>query len=101
MQQRRGAGGADVGRQALEHDADQAAAAVSAGREATVAFGAPAGAPQDYEGTEHEDLGNTAGGDKITVVTTNGVRLTYGEMVALSGDFYRSPEALMNRRRRS
>ena len=30
------------------------------------------------------------------MVTKNGVRLTYGEMVALSGDFYRSPEALMN-----
>ena len=55
-----------------------------------------AGIEQHYEANEHEGLGNTAGGDKITIVTKSGVRLTYGQVVALSGDFYRSPEALMN-----
>ena len=66
------------------------------GRPRDVLLGAPAGIEQHYEANEHEGLGNTAGGDKITIVTKSGVRLTYGQVVALSGDFYRSPEALMN-----
>ena len=92
-QQRRGPIGGDVGTAALEADAERAAAS---GRPDDVLLGAPAGLPQAYEANEHEGLGNAAGGDKVTIVTKNGVRLTYGQVVALSGDFYRSPEALMN-----
>lgn len=92
-QQRRGPIGGEVGTAALEADAERAAAS---GNPEDVLLGAPAGRPQAYEANEHERLGNTAGGDSITIVTSSGVRLTYGQVVALSGDFYRSPEALMN-----
>ena len=96
VQQRRGREGAGVGRMALEHDADKAAAAAVEGRPARVALGAARGTPQAFEANEHTDLGNVAGGDQIKIVTTTGITLSYGEVVALSGDFYRSPEAVMN-----
>lgn len=50
---------------------------------------------QRYEAWEHRQLGDAFGGDQRRVTLPNGVTLTYGQIVALSGDFYRSPEALM------
>jgi hypothetical protein len=95
LQQRKGSPGGEVSRAATELDAERAADAAAAGGQAEVLLGAEPGTQQAYEATEHTDLGNVAGGDQITIVTETGVRLTYGEIVALSGDFYRSPEAIM------
>ncbi|GIG22988.1 hypothetical protein Cch01nite_37120 [Cellulomonas chitinilytica] len=50
---------------------------------------------QRYEAWEHRSLGDAGGGAQRTVRLPNGVVLTYGQIVALSGDFYRSPEALL------
>nr|WP_042191063.1 hypothetical protein [Kibdelosporangium sp. MJ126-NF4]CEL19819.1 hypothetical protein [Kibdelosporangium sp. MJ126-NF4]CTQ97044.1 hypothetical protein [Kibdelosporangium sp. MJ126-NF4] len=50
---------------------------------------------QRYEAWEHRDLGDAEGGDQRKITLPNGITLSYGEVVALSGDFYRSPEALM------
>jgi hypothetical protein len=50
---------------------------------------------QRYEAWEHRQLGDAHGGAGRTVTLPNGVTLTYGQIVALSGDFYRSPEALL------
>lgn len=50
---------------------------------------------QRYEAWEHRQLGDALGGDQRRVTLPNGITLTYGQIVALSGDFYRSPEALM------
>ncbi len=77
-----------------EADADVAAAAAARGENAHVLFGAPVG-PQHYEAWEHRELGDEYGGGKRKVTLPNGITLTYGQIIALSGDFYRSPEALM------
>jgi hypothetical protein len=94
VQQRRGAAG-PVGRMAAERDADAAVAAALAGRPARPAVGYPVGQPQAFEAWEHRDLGDGYGGDKRFVWVQPGIRLSYGQIVALSGDFYRSPEALI------
>jgi hypothetical protein len=82
-------------RGALEADADQAALAAAEGRPAQVRMAAHFGARQAFEAWEHTAMGDAHGGDKVTIKTSSGVELTYGQVVALSGDFYRSPEALM------
>jgi hypothetical protein len=79
----------------LEREADAAADAVAAGGPASVDGAAPFGAEQRYEAWEHRDLGDAHGGAGRTVTLECGITLTYGQVVALSGDFYRSPEALM------
>jgi hypothetical protein len=97
VQQRRRAAGAAgaVGRMAAERDADAAAAAAVTGGPARPAFGYPVGRPQAFEAWEHRDLGDGYGGDQRCVWVQPGIRLSYGQIVALSGDFYRSPEALI------
>ena len=92
LQQRRGA--VTAARAVTEADADAAAAAAVRGVRARVLFGAPA-APQYYEAWEHRELGDEYGGSDRKVTLPNGITLTYGQIVALSGDFYRSPEALL------
>ncbi len=94
VQQRRGAG-APAGGMAAERDADAAAAAAVAGYPARPAVGYPAGAPQAFEAWEHRDLGDGYGGDQRFVTVQPGIRLSYGQLVALGGDFFRSPEALI------
>jgi hypothetical protein len=79
----------------LEADADRAADRAVAGQSADVRFRATAGSAQLYESWEHHQLG-TAGGGGRTLTLKCGITLTYGEVVAMSGDFYASPEALMN-----
>ena len=44
---------------------------------------------------EHRALGEGGGGAGRRIRLPNGIELTYGQIVALSGDFYRSPEALL------
>jgi Domain of unknown function (DUF4157) len=92
LQQRRG--GAIVARDVTEADADIAASAAVRGGRARVLLGAPAG-PQHYEAWEHRELGDAFGGSERKVTLPNGITLTYGQIIALSGDFYRSPEALL------
>jgi hypothetical protein len=50
---------------------------------------------QAYEAWEHRALGDARGGAGRRIRLPNGIELTYGQIVALSGDFYRSPEALL------
>lgn len=78
-----------------EMDAHISASAALLGRTAAPAIGAAPGHPQGYEAWEHRDLGDAYGGDQRKIRLPNGIELTYGEIVALSGDFYRSPEALL------
>ncbi|WP_232291915.1 DUF4157 domain-containing protein [Frankia sp. QA3] len=80
---------------AAEVDADIAADAAVRGLPARPAQTLPAGTPRRYEAWEHRQLGDAHGGDGRRVRLPNGVELTYGQIVALSGDFYRSPEALL------
>jgi|GEM_PF-1687426 len=86
--------GSDAGM--LEMDADRAADAVMNGQRAEVALTTTSGTPQAYEAWEHRELGDSQGGGARTITLNCGVTITFGEAVALSGDFYRSPEALMN-----
>jgi hypothetical protein len=79
----------------LEEDADQAADKAVRGESAAPSFRAEAGMEQRYESWEHKQLGESGGGGR-TITTKSGVVLTYGEAVAMSGDFYATPEALMN-----
>jgi hypothetical protein len=79
-----------------EADADQAADAAVAGQRAVVHMSTRAGVRQSYEAWEHRAMGDSNGGAGRTVTVNCGITLTYGQVVALSGDFYRSPEALMN-----
>ena len=48
-----------------------------------------------YEAWEHRQLGDAYGGEDRRIRLPNGIELTYGQVVALSADFYRSPEALL------
>lgn len=80
---------------AVEVDADLAADAAVAGRPAGVTVGASPAAAHAFEAWEHRSLGDAHGGSDRSVTLPNGITLTYGQVVALSGDFYRSPEALM------
>jgi len=79
---------------AAELDADAAADTVLRG--GTPHVRAPAGAGRHaYEAWEHRELGDADGGDQRKIRLPNGIELTYGQIIALSGDFYRSPEALL------
>ena len=78
-----------------EAEADRAADAAVAGRKAEIRLSTRAGARQNYEAWEHRALGDAGGGDQRRIRVDCGIELTYGQVVALSGDFYRSPEALM------
>lgn len=78
-----------------EHEADTAATKAMAGQRATVRLGAPNQPEQHYEAWEHRQLGNRGGGGR-SVTTKHGVVLSYGELVAMAGDFYSSPEMVMN-----
>jgi len=80
---------------AAELDADAAADAVLRGSAADVQASLAAGQPHAYEAWEHRQLGDAYGGETRRIRLPNGLELTYGQVVALSGDFYRSPEALL------
>lgn len=96
MQQRAGTDHPTGPRAALEADAARVARDTMAGRPSRPLLRAPRTARLGYEAWEHTSIGDARGGGGVTVVTRSGVELTYGQIVALSGDFYRSPEALMN-----
>ncbi len=87
----------DLSEPSLTHeaDADRAADAAVSGRRAEVKLSTRHGARQHYEAWEHRAAGDAGGGGR-TITVNCGITLTYGQVVALSGDFYRSPEALMN-----
>lgn len=103
VQQRGGSGLAEVPqafspdtqRDLHEHEADTAADRAMAGQRAQVRLGAPNQPAQHYEAWEHRQLGNRGGGGR-SVTTKHGVVLSYGELMALAGDFYSSPETVMN-----
>ena len=78
---------------AAELDADAAAQDAIDGRPAKPQ--AAYTGPQAYEAWEHRALGDARGGAGRRIRLPNGIELTYGQIVALSGDFYRSPEALL------
>jgi hypothetical protein len=80
---------------AAELDADAAADAVVRGGTPRIAARVAAGPPHAFESWEHRQLGDAYGGKDRRIRLPNGAELTYGEIVALSGDFYRSPEALL------
>jgi len=79
-----------------EADADRAADAAVSGQKAEVRMSTRSGVRQNYEAWEHRALGDSGGGAARTITVDCGITLTYGQVVALSGDFYRSPEALMH-----
>jgi hypothetical protein len=78
---------------AAELDADEAAQDALDGNSAKPQ--AASQGPQAYEAWEHRALGDARGGAGRRIRLPNGIELTYGQIVALSGDFYRSPEALL------
>ncbi|MEA2311538.1 MAG: hypothetical protein QOE28_1506, partial [Solirubrobacteraceae bacterium] len=80
---------------AAELDADAAADAAVAGSAFRPQAAAVTGRAQAFEAWEHRQLGDADGGAGRRIRLPNGIELTYGQIVALSGDFYRSPEALM------
>jgi hypothetical protein len=80
---------------AAELDADAAADAALRGERARVHASVAPGRAHAFEAWEHRQLGDALGGDTRRIRLPNGVELTYGQIVALSGDFYRSPEALL------
>ncbi len=82
----------------LEAEADRAATTVAGGGRANIAFGAESGTVQKYEAWEHAQLGDAGGGgdQKIWVGKNPQVAVTYGQLVALSGDFFPNAEALYN-----
>jgi hypothetical protein len=92
QQRRPGAPSPQVG---AELDADAAADAAVRGEAAGTRASLAAGQAHAYEAWEHRQLGDAYGGEDRRIRLPNGVELTYGQIVALSGDFYRSPEALL------
>jgi hypothetical protein len=80
---------------AAELDADAAAEAAIRGESVRTRASLAAGRAYSYEAWEHRQLGDALGGENRRIRLPNGVELTYGQIVALSGDFYRSPEALL------
>jgi hypothetical protein len=82
-------------RLAAELDADAAADAAVRGAPARPRASVATDRAHAYEAWEHRALGDAYGGEDRRIRLPNGVELTYGQIVALSGDFYRSPEALL------
>jgi uncharacterized protein DUF4157 len=80
---------------AAELDADAVAEAVVRGEAARTRASLVAGRAHAYEAWEHRQLGDALGGEDRRIRLPNGVEVTYGQIIALSGDFYRSPEALL------
>lgn len=98
VQQRRGSAVTQAyderaGGELLERDADESARDAARGDAARPQMVASAGMHQRFDSYEHKQLGD-AGGKNIKLKC--GVWLTYGQAVALSGDFYKTPDALMN-----
>ena len=87
--------GAPSPQPAAELDADAAADAVVRGETVQTRASLVTGPAHAYEAWEHRQLGDALGGQDRRIQLPNGVELTYGQIVALSGDFYRSPEALL------
>jgi len=87
--------GAGAPELAAELDADIAADKILRGAAAPVRASSPAGRVAAYEAWEHRQLGDAYGGNDRRIRLPNGIELTYGQVVALSADFYRSPEALL------
>jgi len=94
VQQRGHGSGSDT--KAAELDADLAAEAAVRGLPARPRVAVAAGTTQCFEAWEHLFLGDSYGGKDRKVRLPNGITLSYGQIVALAGDFYRSPEALWN-----
>lgn len=92
QQRRPGRAGPEI---AAELDADAAADVVVRGGAPRIQASVAVGPPHAFEAWEHRQLGDAYGGEKRRIRLPNGVELTYGQIVALSGDFYRSPEALL------
>ncbi len=80
---------------AAEADADAAAQAAVRGEPVRTRASLAAGPAHAFEAWEHRQLGDAYGGQDRKIRLPNGVELTYGQIVALSADFYRSPEALL------
>jgi hypothetical protein len=93
QQRRPGRAGPEI---AAELDADAAADAVVRGGAPRIQAPVAAGQPHAFEAWEHRELGDAYGGENRRIRLPSGVELTYGQVVALSGDFYRSPEALLH-----
>ncbi len=84
----------------LEREADRAADAVAAGGRAEIRHAAAPGMVQRFEAYEHTnlgDLGTTGSGDEMVIAVGHPPRLvSYGELVAMSGDFYTTSDGLLN-----
>jgi hypothetical protein len=79
----------------LERDAHQAGERAARGEPAKVRLRATPGMVLRYESWEHADLGDAGGGGHMIRLPC-GVELSYGEVMALAGDFYGSYETLLN-----
>jgi hypothetical protein len=85
---------------ALEAEADRVGLAVARGETAagTIVGRATAGAVQKFDSFEHKEIGDDATkgehGETKTVELAPGYRVSYGEMIALAGDFFGSIEQL-------
>ena len=79
----------------LEADADQAGERAARGEPAKVRLRAEPGMVLRYESWEHADLGDAGGGGHLIRLPC-GVKLSYGEVMALAGDFYSSYKTLLN-----
>jgi hypothetical protein len=80
---------------AAELDADLAAEALLRGETPRLRASVAPGTTHAFEAWEHRQLGGAYGGEDRKIRLPNGLELTYGQIVALGGDFYRSPEALL------
>jgi len=80
---------------AVELDADLAAESALRRESPRIRTSVPPGRVHAFEAWEHHELGGALGGEDRKIGLPNGLVLTYGQIVALGGDFYRSPEAIM------
>ena len=84
---------------ALERDANQAANDAVSGGSARVHLAATPGMTQRHDAFEHSQMGDMYEGTELakgkTITTMAGAELSFGDVCAF-GDFYNSPEDLMN-----
>lgn len=85
-------GGAAVGNQVVARELSGAASGGAVGRDA-IGRSTGIGGVHRFVGSEHKELGDAT--DR-TIDLGNGVVLSWGDVVALAGDEYASPEDLMN-----
>ena len=96
IQQRAGSGPAPIGDATDEHEqaAGEAERATHAGPMAATEPRARPPAVQRFESKEHESLGNVTGVPDIDL--GGGVHLSWGQIVALAGDYYGTVEELLD-----